>query len=54
MQNERNIAAILERHPAGVRENLIAILQDVQESQGALSRAAIIAIAKHLGLVHSS
>ncbi len=50
MQNERNIAAILERHPAGVRENLIAILQDVQESQGALSRAAIIAIARHLGL----
>ena len=50
MQNEQNTAAILERYPAGVRENLIAILQDVQESQGALSRAAIIAIARHLGL----
>ena len=50
MQNEQNTAAILERYPAGVRENLIAILQDVQESQGALSRTAIIAIARHLGL----
>ena len=50
MQNEQNTAAILERYPAGVRENLIAILQDVQDSQGALSRTAIIAIARHLGL----
>ncbi len=50
MQNEQNTAAILERYPAGVRENLIAILQDVQDSQGALSRSAIVAIARHLGL----
>ncbi len=48
MNTEQNIDDILNRYPSGVRENLIAILQDVQDSQGCLSRESILRIAQHL------
>lgn len=50
MNTEQEIDGILDRYPPGVRENLIAILQDVQDSQGYLSRESIVRIAQYLGL----
>ena len=50
MNPEQETDRILARYPAGVRENLIAILQDVQEAQGYLSRPAIALIARHLNI----
>ncbi len=50
MNREQEIDAIFDRYPPGVRENLTAILQDVQEAQGHLSRDTIVRIARHLGL----
>ena len=47
---EQETDRILARYPVGVRENLIAILQDVQEAQGYLSRPAVASIARHLNL----
>lgn len=47
---EQETDCILARYPVGVRENLIAILQDVQEAQGYLSRPAVASIARHLNL----
>ena len=41
---------ILERHIGAGRDSLIPILQEAQESQGFLSREAIIRIGRHLGL----
>ncbi len=45
-----DVAAILEKYPDAGREALIPLLQDVQEEQGYISREAIKAISKHLGL----
>lgn len=47
---EQETDRILARYPVGVRENLIAILQDVQEAQGYLSRPAVASIARYLNL----
>jgi NADH-quinone oxidoreductase subunit E len=43
-------AAILEKHPSEGRDSLIPILQEIQEAQGYLSEAAIVAVGKHLKL----
>ena len=47
MQDLTNIFA---RHPGAGRDKLIPILQEVQESQGFLSRDAVIEVGRHLGL----
>ena len=41
---------IVSRHPAGRREALIPMLQEVQEAHGYLSRDAVIRIGRHLRL----
>jgi NADH-quinone oxidoreductase E subunit len=41
---------VLGRWPGARREALIPILQAVQESEGHLSREAVLAVARHLGL----
>jgi NADH-quinone oxidoreductase subunit E len=45
-----DIETILRKHPAAKRDSLIPILQEVQESQGFLSREAVIRVSRHLGL----
>lgn len=47
---DTNPACILERYAAAGPDQLIPILQDVQEAFGYLSREAMVAIAKHLGM----
>jgi NADH-quinone oxidoreductase E subunit len=42
--------SILARFPDGRRDALIPLLQEVQEVDGYLSREAILAIGRHLGL----
>ncbi len=44
------LQAILDEHPRAGRDALIPVLQQVQEAQGFLSRGAITAIGRHLGL----
>ncbi len=41
---------IVGRYPAGRREGLIPLLQDVQEAHGYLSRDAVVRIGQHLRL----
>ncbi len=41
---------ILAKHPGARRDALIPILQEVQEAHGYLSREAIRAVGRHLGL----
>lgn len=45
-----DVDSILKKHPRAGRDALIPILQEVQESQGYLSRDAVIRIGKHLNL----
>lgn len=42
------VAAILAAHPDARRDSLIPILQEVQDSEGYLSREAIVRIGEHL------
>ncbi len=44
------VEAVLAAHPGAGRDHLIPILQEVQEAEGFLSRDAVEAIARHLGL----
>jgi NADH-quinone oxidoreductase E subunit len=44
------IKAILEKYPNAKRESLIAILQDVQDAEGYLSRETICKVGEHLKL----
>ncbi len=44
------VAAILETHAGAGRDSLIPILQEVQEHEGYLSKPAVVAIGRHLGL----
>jgi NADH:ubiquinone oxidoreductase subunit E len=44
------VEAVLKKHPRAGRDALIPILQEVQESQGFLSREAVALISKHLNL----
>jgi len=44
------IDAILAKYPDAGRESLIPLLQDVQESQGYISREAVVVIGRHLKL----
>lgn len=44
------VDTILQKHPRAGRDALIPILQEVQESEGYLSREAVIRISKHLKL----
>ena len=46
----KDIQEILARHPKAGRDHLIPILQEIQESQGFLSRQAVIEVSRHLGL----
>jgi len=46
----RNVDTILENYPDASRDQLIPILQEVQESQGYLSKEAVIQIGQHLNL----
>ena len=48
--NETDIEAILARHPAAGREALIPVLQEIQESQGYLSRQAVSLVGRRLKL----
>jgi NADH-quinone oxidoreductase subunit E len=48
--SDDKLAHVLATFPEAKREYLIPILQAVQESQGFLSREAIVRIAGHLGL----
>jgi len=41
---------ILKNYPSDKTENLIPILQDIQESEGYLSEAAVVEVGKHLKL----
>jgi NADH-quinone oxidoreductase E subunit len=45
-----NLDAVLERHPKGLRDALIPLLQDVQEQEGFLSREAMERVGQHLNL----
>ncbi|NLT66630.1 MAG: NADH-quinone oxidoreductase subunit NuoE [Acidobacteria bacterium] len=44
------VDTILQKHPRAGRDALIPILQEVQETEGYLSREAVIRISKHLKL----
>jgi NADH-quinone oxidoreductase E subunit len=44
------VDSVLKKHPRSGRDALIPILQEVQESQGYLSREAVTRISKHLNL----
>jgi NADH-quinone oxidoreductase E subunit len=44
------VESVLQKHPRAGRDALIPILQEVQESQGYLSREAVVRISKHLNL----
>jgi NADH:ubiquinone oxidoreductase subunit E len=44
------VEAVLKKHPRAGRDALIPILQEVQESQGYLSREAVTLISRHLNL----
>ncbi len=44
------VESVLKKHPRAGRDALIPILQEVQESQGYLSREAVTQISKHLNL----
>ena len=45
-----DIEPIVSKYPAGRRDALIPLLQDVQASQGYLSRDAVLRIGRHLRL----
>lgn len=45
-----DIEPIVSKYPAGRRDALIPLLQDVQASQGYLSRDAVVRIGRHLRL----
>ncbi len=45
-----DVDSVLKKHPRAGRDALIPILQEVQESQGYLSREAVTRISKHLNL----
>lgn len=47
------VESILKKHPNAKRDSLIPILQEVQESEGYISRQSIAAIGQHLGLPSS-
>ncbi len=49
-EEKMDITPILEKYPDAKRDALIPLLQEVQDSQGYLSREAIVSIGKHLGL----
>ncbi len=44
------IIPILAAYPEAGRDSLIPLLQDVQEAEGYLSREAVVAVGRHLGL----
>jgi NADH-quinone oxidoreductase E subunit len=44
------VEAVLKKHPRAGRDALIPILQEVQESQGYLSKEAVTLVSKHLNL----
>jgi NADH-quinone oxidoreductase subunit E len=46
----QDIDPILRRHPHATRDALIPILQEVQESQGYLSREVVVRIGEYLSL----
>ena len=48
-----SLGAILEKHPRAGRDSLIAIMQEVQDRDGYLSREAVAGIGRHLGLAAS-
>ena len=45
-----DVDSILKKHPRAGRDALIPILQEVQETQGYLSREAVVRIGTHLNL----
>jgi NADH-quinone oxidoreductase subunit E len=45
-----DIEPIVSKYPAGRRDALIPLLQEVQESNGYLSRDAVVRVGKHLRL----
>jgi NADH-quinone oxidoreductase subunit E len=45
-----DVDSVLKKHPRAGRDALIPILQEVQESQGYLSRESVMRISKHLNL----
>jgi NADH-quinone oxidoreductase E subunit len=45
-----SVESILKKHPRAGRDALIPILQEVQESQGYISREAVVRVSKHLNL----
>jgi NADH-quinone oxidoreductase E subunit len=45
-----SVESILKNHPRAGRDALIPILQEVQESQGYISREAVVRVSKHLNL----
>ncbi len=45
-----DVESVLKKHPRAGRDALIPILQEVQESQGYLSREAVTRISRHLNL----
>ncbi len=45
-----DVESVLKKHPRAGRDALIPILQEVQESQGYLSKEAVTRIGKHLNL----
>jgi NADH-quinone oxidoreductase subunit E len=49
-KSENGIEAILARHPAAGRAALIPVLQEIQDSQGYISREAIGLVGQRLGL----
>jgi len=44
------VESILQKHPGAKRDSLIAILQEIQESQGYLPREALVRVGRHLKL----
>jgi NADH:ubiquinone oxidoreductase subunit E len=48
--NNSSVSGILEKHQGAGRDSLIPILQEVQDSEGYLSKDAIVAVGEHLAL----
>ncbi len=53
MSAQSRVDKVLEKHNYAKRDKLIPILQDIQEADGFISKAAVLKVAKHLGIPSS-
>ena len=48
--SDKDIEAVLAKHPQAGRDALIPVLQEIQEADGYISRRAVSEVGRHLGL----